>query len=375
VNPKFVKVTEGKIRVIVLNKKGHEFTIQTPTNQFIDWGTEFCLNVQQSGRDVINVHEGEVDVISLQDNNFSERLNRYSQGLEKIEDETVKINKRLNNSTPGGMGYLRNQQIIQKLSKDKGVIGLYDFKQSQNDFDLLKQRIPEKWYKQSDRLKFHQIIENLHKTSDECSHGVYHGANRTNGRWEKSRALNFYLKHAHLSLDLKNDYKNFSLAIWFMQTGKLKKPLNNLVSPYKWEKFGNLSIDISRSGKISQHFWGEPDLSVKTYGESKIEEGWNHIVYTFGKEGKEVRSRVFLNGNMIQVALPNWTQHISLKQMLIGASKSKEGMYYNDIGFVLDELSIWKKTLTEQEIWNQYLDGLPIYDLPNENIHALSKKK
>ena len=58
-NSKLVKVTEGKIRVIVLNKKGHEFTIQTPTNQFIDWGTEFCLNVQQSG-DVINVHEGEI---------------------------------------------------------------------------------------------------------------------------------------------------------------------------------------------------------------------------------------------------------------------------------------------------------------------------
>jgi hypothetical protein len=159
-----------------------------------------------------------------------------------------------------------------------------------------------------------------------------------------------------------------------MQTGKLKKPLNNLVSPYKWEKFGNLSIDISRSGKISQHLWGETDLSVKTYGESKIEEGWNHIVYTFGKEEKEVQSKVFLNGNLIHEAMPHWTQHISLKQMLIGASKNMQGQFYNGLRFVLDELTIWKKTLTEQEIWNQYLDGLPIYNLPNENIHALSKK-
>jgi hypothetical protein len=61
--------------------------------------------------------------------------------------------------------------------------------------------------------------------------------------------------------------------------------------------------------------------------------------------------------------------------MLIGASKNKEGKYYKDIGFVLDELTIWKKSLTEQEIWNQYLDGLPIYDLANKNIHALSKKR
>ena len=375
INPKLVKVTEGKIRVIVLNKKGHEFTIQTPTNQFIDWGTEFCLNVQQTEGDLINIHEGEVEVISLQDNNFSERLNRHSQGFQNTGDKTVKINKRLNNSTPGGMGDLRNQQIIKTLSEDKNVIGVYDFKQSQSNLDLLKKRTPLYWTAHLDRLVLPRYVENSHKTSEECSHGVFHGANRTNGRWEKSRALNLFLKHAHLSLDLKNDYKNFSLAIWFMQTGKLKKPLNNLVSPYKWEKFGNLSIDISRSGKISQHLWGETDLSVKTYGESKIEEGWNHIVYTFGKEEKEVQSKVFLNGKLVNEAMPQWTQHISLKQMLIGASKNMQGQFYNGLRFVLDELTIWKKTLTEQEIWNQYLDGLPIYDLANKNIHALSKKR
>ena len=88
-----------------------------------------------------------------------------------------------------------------------------------------------------------------------------------------------------------------------------------------------------------------------------------------------MQSKVFLNGNLIQEAMPHWTQHISLKQMLIGASKNMQGQFYNGLRFVLDELTIWKKTLTEQEIWNQYLDGLPIYDLSNKNIHALSKKR
>ena len=56
--PKLIKVSEGNIRVIVLNKEGLEFTIHTPTNQYIDWGTEFCLNVLPKGRDIINVQEG-----------------------------------------------------------------------------------------------------------------------------------------------------------------------------------------------------------------------------------------------------------------------------------------------------------------------------
>ena len=375
VNSKFVKVTEGKIRVIVLNKKGHEFTIQTPTNQFIDWGTEFCLNVQQTGGDMINVHEGEVEVKSLQYSNFSERLNRNSQRFQHTENKTVSINKRLRNNIPGGMGDLRHQQLIKKLSEDKSVIGVYDFKKSRTNLDLLKQRIPVNWTNHFDQHRVYRFVENLHKTSEESSHGFYHGANRANGRWEKSIALNFYLKHAHLSLDLKNDYNHFSLSFWCMQTGKLKKPLNNLVSPYKWEKFGNLSIDISRSGKISQHLWGETNLSVINYGDSKIQEGWNHIVYTFGKEENEVRGKVFLNGKLVNEAMPRWTQHISLKQMIIGASINNEGHFYNGIRILLDELAIWKKTLTAEEIWHQYKNGLPIYDLPNRDIHFLAKNR
>ena len=348
VNSKLVKVTEGKIRVIIFDKKGHEFTIQTPSNQFTDWGTEFCLDVQQTEGDVINVHEGEVEVKSLQYNHISERLNRHSQVLKRTENEMVKINKRLSNNIPGSMGDLRHKQIIEKLSNDRNVIGVYDFKQSQTELDLLKQKIPVAWTANLARLQHHRFVENLHKTSEESSHGIYHGANRTNGRWEESIALNFYLKHAHLSLDLKKNYSNFSLSLWYKQSGKLKKPINNLVSPYKWEKFGNLSIDISRSGKISQHLWGETNLSVKTYGDSKIQEGWNHIVYTFGKEEKEVQSKVFLNGKLVNEAMPQWTQHISLKQMIIGASKNKEGQFYNGLRFVLDELTIWRKTLSQE---------------------------
>ena len=329
----------------------------------------------KAGGDVINVHEGEVEVISLQDNNYSERLNRYSQAFQDTENETFKISKRLKNNIPGGMGDLRNQQIIQKLSKDKGVIGVYDFKQSQNDFDLLKQRIPEKWYKQSERLKFHQVIENLHKTSEECSHAISYGNNRTNGRWEKSRALNFYLNHSNLRLDLKNDHDNFSFSIWLKQTGNLKKPLSNLISPFKWEEFGNLSIFISRSGKINQQLWGENDLAIITYGDSKIEEGWNHIVYTFGKEEKEVRSRLFLNGILVNEAMPRWTQHISLKRVIIGAVKNKNGKYADALTNVLDQLIIWKKELTEEEIWNLFTNGIPIYDLPNWDFQILAKNR
>ena len=184
VDPKFVKVTEGKIRVIVLNKKGHEFTIQTPTNQFIDWGTEFCLNVQKKGEDLINVHEGVVEVRSLQDKNLKEKLNRHSEVLKDTKITTFAISKGLKNNIPGVMGDLRNTQLRDILTKDKDVIGIYDFKQPQKSISYLKQRLPFNWTEKTKQLTSYQIVENLHNSSQECSHALLHGTNRTNGRWE-----------------------------------------------------------------------------------------------------------------------------------------------------------------------------------------------
>ena len=157
------------------------------------------------------------------------------------------------------MGDLRHKQIIEKLSNNRNVIGVYDFKQSQTELDLLKQKIPVAWTANLARLQHHRFVENLHKTSEESSHGIYHGANRTNGRWEESIALNFYLKHAHLSLDLKKDYNNFSLSIWHMQTGKLKKPLNNLVS-----------LTNGRNLATYPLIYRDPAKLANTYGVNRI---------------------------------------------------------------------------------------------------------
>ena len=72
--------------------------------------------------------------------------------------------------------------------------------------------------------------------------------------------------------------------------------------------------------------------------------------------------------------MPQWTQHISLKQMIIGASKNKEGQFYNGLRFVLDELTIWKKTLSQNEIQEQYMNGFPLHDLSGQEMKILAKQ-
>ena len=59
---KEIFVQKGNIRTIVHDARGHGFTIRTPSANYIDWGTEFCLNVNKNTKDQFEVDEGLVEV-------------------------------------------------------------------------------------------------------------------------------------------------------------------------------------------------------------------------------------------------------------------------------------------------------------------------
>ena len=312
---------------------------------------------------------------SLQYPGGSEILNRFTKKYPDSLNKSVSIDKGLNSIIPGGMGKMRNIQHIKECSTQPDVIGVYDLEYHYFNSDINRSRIPKMWKARTVRMSPNRYVFNLHKTSKECSHGIFHGSNRTSGRWHNSLALNLFQDDSHLSIDLEKDYQNFSLSFWFMQNGRLKNPLNSLVRPYRWKGFGNLSVEITRSGKIKQYLWGETNLSTTIHNDSSIKEGWNHLVYTFGKDGGNSSSRIYLNSNLVNEAIPRWTKNISLRNMIIGSSKSPEGDYLNGFRSILDELIIWKKTLNEAEIKEHYLSGLPIYDLQDQVIQILAKNQ
>jgi hypothetical protein len=371
-NPKLVSVTQGNVRTIVLNDKGKEFTILSPTSRYIDWGTEFSLNISSSGEDLVNVHEGAIEVQSLVTKNTSKMLTRFSKVTDSPEFTPVLIDKQLENSMPGEMGGNRNQKFLDELAADPDVIGLYDFKYPLLGKDKLKPRIPKVWQGSKDNLLIHRWVPNLHLSNTDGSHGIFHGANRTNGRWPQTIGLNLFQKDAHLCLELEREYENFSFSCWLKPSGKLNNPLNSLIRPYRWEKFGNLSIEVTRSGKLKQFLWGEPHIQEFQSSKRKLSKDWNHIAYTFGKVGEKTVSSLYLNGKLYNEVSPNWTKSIDLKNMTIGCQRNPHGQYLNQFNAVLDELVLWKKTLTKKEIINMYRSGLPTYELNDLTLASAS---
>jgi len=361
-NPKLVSVTQGNVRTIVLNDKGKEFTILSPTSRYIDWGTEFSLNISPNGEDLVNVHEGAIEVQCLATQNKSQMLTRFSKVIDSPEFAPVLIDKQLENSMPGEMGGTRNQELFDKLATDPDVIGLYDFKLPQLSKDTLVQRIPQMWESSKANMHPHRWVPNLHLSNTDASHGIFHGANRTKGRWPEAGGINLYLKNAHLSLDLNQNYENFSFACWLKPTGKLNNPLNTLIRPYRWENFGNLSIEVTRSGKLKQFLWGEPHIQELQPSKGRLSKDWNHIAYTFGKVDEKTVSSLYLNGKLYNQVFPNFTDSVDLRNAIIGCTQKKNGEYLNQFNAVLDELVLFKKTLTEEEIEKFYHSGLPTYE-------------
>ena len=373
-NPKLVRVTQGNIRTIVLNDKGKEFTILSPSSRYIDWGTEFSLNISPNGEDLVNVHEGAIEVQCLVTQNTSQMLTRFSEVTDSPEFTPVLIDKQLGNTMPGEMGRNRNQKFLDELATDPDIIGLYDFEYPLLGKDQLEPRTPKVWEESKGSLLFNRWgwVPNLHIFNTDASHGVFHGANRTDGRWPQTIGLNLFHKDAHLSLELERAYENFSFSCWLKPTGKLNNPLNSLIRPYRWEKFGNFSIQVTRSGQLRQSLWGEPHIQEFQPSKGKLSKDWNHIAYTFGKVDEKMVSSLYLNGKLYNEVSPNWTDSIDLKNMIIGCLYNKQGQYLNQFNGVLDELVLWKKTLTKKEIVNMYRSGLPAYELNDLTLTSAS---
>jgi hypothetical protein len=370
--PKLVSVTHGNVRTIVLNDKGKEFTILSPTSKYIDLGTEFSLNISPNGEDLVNVHEGAIEVQSLVTQNISKMLTRFSNATDSPKFTPVLIDKQLENTMPGEMGGNRNQVLLDEFAADPDVIGLYDFKHPLLSKDTLLQRIPKAWESSKGNMLPHRWVTNLHLTNTDASHGIFHGANRTNGRWPQAIGLNLFLKDAHLSLDLKGEYENFSFSFWLKPTGKLDNPLNSLIRPSRWERLGNLSIEVTRSGKLKQFLWGESHIQEFQPSIRKLSRDWNHIAYTFGKVEKKTTSSLYLNGKLYNEVFPNHTDSIVMRNLIIGCANNRHSQYFNQFNAVLDELVLWKKTLDRKEIAKFYRSGLPTYELNDLTLAASS---
>jgi hypothetical protein len=359
---KEIFVQQGNIRTIVYDARGYEFTIRTPSANYIDWGTEFCLNIQPNSTDQFEVDEGLVEV---KDSKGGNSLGKFTPYKNPILDDAPFTLIDLSNDLPGEAGFARWTDLVEKKSKDPDLLGLYTFERPYKlNFDPKHQdfiaELPESV---RDNLGTHypsNLIINQAET-DIASHGVFRHCNRSYGRWPKNKSLKFTNQKSVIHLNLPGQFEEFTLQVW-LQMHQSKSSQNTLFRSAKWDEFGKISLRTNRVGKPFHSIWGETNLRENRYSKTRLTNDWQLISYTFGQENGRVVSQIYINKELVSKAYPKFVKYIKLDELLFGASiNGKTGVLKSNLDGRLDELSLWSKTFSEKDIEAEYHQGYPFY--------------
>jgi hypothetical protein len=360
-----ISVTKGNIRTIVLSEKGKGFTIKSPTTSYIDWGTEFSLEINPSKKDKFGLQQGEVEIANKKKYGESSFVNRYNQTKKELPETEVDLNLQTLNT--GDIGAQRNAKILSKLSKDPDVIGLYNFdpvpdKSITSDYIA---KIPEHWQtwhkKHEKSLTAGRLITNLAE-SEIASHGVQNGCHRTKGRWPGSYSLSLPHRGSHLNLVIPGEHPEFTINFW-LQKLYFSEPRQALIRSNDWRKPGQFSLEFSRAGEIDFHQWAENTLQINKINNQRLEGQWQLLSFTFGKEKEGYKNKVFINGNLVMEAKPTWTSKINLGDCTIGGFLTDTGESHGNLNCNIDEILILKRRWSEKEIKQYYKSGFPYHQM------------
>jgi hypothetical protein len=361
---KEIFVHKGNIRTIVHDARGHEFTIRTPNANYIDWGTEFCLNIRPNTKDQFEVDEGLVEVTDRKKVHSFGKFKPYKNpNLRNAPFTFVDIT----NDLPGEAGYARWIDQIAAKSKDPNLLGLYTFgshntnnvnPSSKNFFHNLPKINPADFETNNPK----NVFSNRAK-SGIASDFIQRNCSRSYGRWRGSgsKSVKFRNRWSAAYFELPGKYEEFSFQAW-LQMYESKSYSNMLFKPLLWDGSGKMCIHTNRRGTINQSMWGEENLRERRISNHKIVNDWQLLTYTFGKENGRVVSKLYLDKNLICTAYPEYTKHIQMDGLLLGTSRNGQiGKIVSNFDGRMDEISLWSKAFSEQEIKQEYHLGYPFY--------------
>jgi hypothetical protein len=324
---------DGAIRAIApLAARG--FIVATPGMDYEDLGTEFGVAVdQKSGANELHVFDGQVDA---RGSGSKKLVASVTQG------QSVALNHGVLEPTdspqegrflaPGAIGFLRWQAHCAELAQDPDLIGFYPFVEAET-------------------LKNHAA----HALS---SDGQIEGARWTSSRWPGKSALLFDRDDDFVRLTIPGEYDEFTIASW-VNVDRLDYEYNALLNSDRFDP-GDLHFQINRRGLVWANVMGRPP-SARASANNPLQLGkWQHVVGVISITEK--KHRTYVNGELMGeqdcpsdlrvtpgecrlgnwLAIPNW-HHVPNR-----AFKGR-----------MDEVAIWKRSLTAQEIKAHYEAGRP----------------
>lgn len=373
---KDVRITKGKVRVMILNEDGHEFTIHTKKAQIVDLGTEFSMHVEPGKEPRIFVQEGLVEIKSKNGKHSYGYLTRNNQPLKVSNTELFE--KSFDNLSykspifqPGSIGKKRKDQRIKNYLSDDDVLACFDFTEP-NAKDRDWERIPDSLRSDLSDLPSQEFILNR-KDSPAIKHGIPHKSTWSSGRFPETKSLTLSDETSHILLQTVGKFEEISLNAWIC-INQLTESWACIFGSEKWNAFGRFRLEIPRTSKSTNLFvWGEPVFSnPHSYQENRIKlNTWQMFTVTFDKIEDSYVGSVFLDGELQRMTKSKYLKFIEPGSFIVGNvnfNERKNSVWGRPLNGLIDELVIWKIGLDINSIKNLYTSGIP-YHLHNSISH------
>ncbi len=330
-----LRLETGGFRAIV-PPSAQGFTVATPGIDYEDLGTEFGVTVDpNTGRSELHVFDGQVDAkVPGSGELLSSVLDGESVQFIRGELLPAKAPSPDQFITPDSIGFLRWQMRQELPSHDPDLIGYFPFV-PQADGEVLK------------NVSTHSIIAD----------GQIQGARWVTGRWPGKKALLFDRDDDFVELEIPGEFRELTFAAW-VKIDRFDFSHIAILNSNGWRE-GDLHWQLNRSGTA----W------LAGYQPAGVIEGprlvapggqWVHLAATISLD--QLESRVYLNG------MPAGARKVSPETILQpGFCRIGNWLWDDDWPYVpdrafrgrIDELTIWKRALTGEEIQKSVTEGKP----------------
>jgi hypothetical protein len=330
----YVRLLSGKARIIApATAKG--FTVATKAADYIDLGTEFGLRVEPDGASDLYVFDGQVNVADPRSGKvlsevFEGKSSRYVDGVAAVPPQLQAADF----PTPGAIGLKRWEQYEQELRKSPGLIAFYPFRRGA-EVSVLANSIGD----------------------DAMSHGKIVGARWVSGRWQGHAALLFDRDSDFVQLEIPGEHKELTMAAW-IKVDRLDFELNAILNSDGY-KSGGVHFQLNRQGFPRGGLVFEGGFKEKIVGSGVQLGAWAHVASVMSAKTRS--QQIYVNGILVRERTWRQDEMIRPGSCRIGnwLSDTKGRLAARAFRGRIDELAIWNRVLTQQEITQMVDAGRP----------------
>ncbi|MFG0286570.1 MAG: LamG domain-containing protein [Rhodopirellula sp. JB044] len=331
------RLAYGAVRAIV-PPSAVGFTIKTTDVNFEDVGTEFGLNVsKKTGESTMQVFDGQVNVREAKNNGLMKSVYegdwvRYSGGEAKPGEEPAAEQF----PSPGEIGFLRWKTVRRRHVDDPSLIGWFPFTR-QDDSKLLV-----------------NAAGNALVTPGQIS-----GPRWVSGRWPGKDALLFDRDTDFVEFEIPGTYEEMTIAVW-IQVDRLDREMISICNSNGGEN-GVLHFQMNRFGLPRGGIMGARRDELRWIGDPVPVGKWVHVLSVTSVPDK--RSDIYVNGEKVTQSLlredeypikpgvcrlGNWVPFAQFSERPPRALRGR-----------MDEVAIWKRALSDEEISTLVDEGRP----------------